>query len=80
MVIFNLTSSIEHVASAYYCLYSSFFFLEFVEFVEQYLALEMQLERKLGNSNTCILSKDRYAAYRGTNLPSSLFDCRANMK
>jgi hypothetical protein len=40
----------------------------------------MQLERKLGNRNSCILSKDRHAAYRGTNLPSSPFDCRANMK
>ena len=26
--------------------------------IEQYLALEMQLERKLGNRNRCILSKD----------------------
>jgi len=48
--------------------------------IEQYLALEMQLERKLGNRNSCILSEDRHVAYRGTNLPSSLFDYRANMK
>ena len=26
--------------------------------IEQYLALEMQLERKLGNCDRCILSKD----------------------
>ena len=26
--------------------------------IEQYLALEIQLERKLGNRNGCILSKD----------------------
>ena len=38
------------------------------------------LERRLGNRNCCSLSKDRYAAYRGTNLLSSPFDCRANMK
>ena len=41
--------------------------------IEQYLAMEMQLERKLGNRNSCILSSDRHA-------PSSPFDCRANMK
>ena len=46
--------------------------------IEQYLAMEIQLERRLGNRNS--LSKDRYAAYRGTNLPSSPFDCRVNMK
>ena len=58
----SLTASIEYVASAYYCLYSSFFL------------------HRLGNRNSCSLSKDRYAAYRGTNLLSSPFDCRANMK
>ena len=30
--------------------------------IEQYLALEMRLERKLGNRNIYILCKDRYAA------------------
>ena len=48
--------------------------------IEQYLALEIQLECRLGNRNSCSLSKDRYAVYRGTNLPSSLFDCRVKMK
>ena len=48
--------------------------------IEQYLALEIQLERRLGNRNSCSLSKDRYAAYQGTNLPPSPFDCRVNMK
>ena len=31
--------------------------------IDQYLAVEMQLECKLGNSNSCIPSKDRHAAY-----------------
>ena len=35
------------------------------------------LERRL-NRNNCNLSKDRHAAYRGVNLSSSTFDCRAN--
>ena len=48
--------------------------------IGQYLALEFQLERKLGNRNNCILSKDRHAANRGTNLPCSLYDSRANIK
>ena len=48
--------------------------------IEQYLALVIQLKRRLGNRNSCSLSKDRYVAYRGTNLPSSPFDCRVNMK
>ena len=48
--------------------------------IEQYLDLEMQLERKLGNRNSCILSNDSHAASRGTNLPSSPFDCRVNIK
>ena len=48
--------------------------------IEQYLDLEMQLKRKLGNHNSCILSNDRHAASPGTNFPSSLFDCRANME
>ena len=43
--------------------------------IEQYLALKIQLERRLGNHNSCSLSKDRNAAYRGTNLPR-----RANIK
>ena len=66
----NFNASIECVASAYYCLQSSF----------QYLALEIQLKRRLRNYNRCSLSKDRYAAYRGTDLPSSPFDSRSNMK
>ena len=41
--------------------------------IEQYLALKIQLERRLGNSNSCSPSKNRYAAYRCTNLPSSPF-------
>ena len=45
--------------------------------IEQYLALEIQLERRLGSCNSCSLSKDRYVAYRGTTLPSSPFDCRS---
>ena len=48
--------------------------------IEQYLDLEMQLECKLGNHNSSILSNDRHAASRGTNLPSSPFDCRVNIK
>ena len=48
--------------------------------IEQFLALEIQLERRLGNSNSCSLSKDRYAAYQGTNLPSPPFAFCANMK
>ena len=40
--------------------------------------MEMQLERKLGNRYSYILSKDRHTAYPGTNLPSSR--CEANMK
>ena len=48
--------------------------------IEQYLDLEMQLERKLGNHNSCILSNDRHAASRGTNLPASPFDCCVNIK
>ena len=40
----------------------------------------LQLKAKLGNRNSCILSKDRYAAYRGTNLPFSPFDCHATRK
>ena len=44
------------------------------------MAPERQLERKLGNRNSCILSKDRYALYRGRNLPSLPFDCRATKK
>ena len=48
--------------------------------IEQYLDLEIQLKRKLGNHNSCILSNDRHAASRGTNLPSSPFDCRVNIK
>ena len=48
--------------------------------IEQYLDLEMQLERKLGNHNSCILRNDRHAASRGTNLPSSPFDYRVNIK
>ena len=28
--------------------------------IEQHLALEMPLERKLGNRNSCIVSKNRY--------------------
>ena len=32
--------------------------------IEQYLDLEMQLERKLGNHNSCVLSNDRHAASR----------------
>ena len=42
--------------------------------------LETQLEGKLGNHSSCILSNDRHAASRGTNLPSSPFDCRVNIK
>ena len=33
--------------------------------IEQYLDLEMQLERKLGNHNSCVLSNDRHAASEG---------------
>ena len=45
--------------------------------IEQSLALETQLERRLGNHNSCSLSKDRYKC----NIPrykSSIFtvDCR----
>ena len=66
----NFNASIEYVYLAYYCLQSSF----------QYLALEIQLKRRLRNHNRCSLSNDHYAAYRGTNLPSSPFDSRSNMK
>ena len=51
-LIANFNASIEYVASAYYCLQSSF----------QYLALEIQLKRRLRNHNRCSLSKDHYAA------------------
>ena len=34
----------------------------------------------VGNRNSCSPSKDRYAAYLSTNLPSSPFDCRVKMK
>ena len=51
-----------------------------VQIEPEYLALEIQVERRLGNRNSCRLSKDRYAVYRGTNLPSSPFDCRVKMK
>ena len=46
---------------------------------EQYLALEMQLESKLGTVIVAVLSRVRHAAYRDTNLPSSPFDCRVSM-
>ena len=43
----------------------------------------IQLKRKIGRHNSCILSiltTDRHAASRGTNLLSSPFDCRGNFK
>ena len=48
--------------------------------IDQYLAVEMQLECRLGNSNSCIPSKDRHAAYWDTNFPPAPFDCSTNMK
>lgn len=43
----------------------------------------IQLKRKIGRRNSCILSiltTDRHAASRGTNLLFSPFDCRGNFK
>ena len=52
--------------------------------IEQHLNLGIQLKPKIhGSYNSCILSilsTDRYAATRGTNPLSSLFDCRIKMK
>ena len=47
------------------------------------LDLEIQLKCKLESHNSCILSilnSDRHTASRGTNLLSSPFDCRVNIK
>ena len=51
--------------------------------IEQNLDLGIQLKRKIGSHNHCILSipgTARPTAPCGTNLPSSLFDCRVEMK
>ena len=52
--------------------------------IEQHLNLGIQRKPKIhGSYNSCILSilsTDRYAATRGTNPLSSLFDCRIKMK
>ena len=51
--------------------------------IEQYLDLEIQLKRNLESHNNCflsILSTDRRAPSRGTNLLPSLFNCLVKIK
>ena len=51
--------------------------------IERYLDLEIQLKRNLESHNNCflsILSTERRAPSRGTNLLPSLFNCLVKIK